>query len=82
MSRNGFFLLLVLIVGVAAQPAAAQAPAAPASASPLTPEKILAKEKAVEEHAKKRADCKKQAKDAGLGLMGRRKFVTECMAVK
>jgi hypothetical protein len=43
---------------------------------------MLAKEKAVEEHAKKRVECKKQSKEAGLGLMASRKFVRDCMAAK
>jgi len=79
MTRIGYFLLLVLIVSVAAGRVLAQEQ--PFSSS-LTPQQIMAKEKAVEEHAQKRAECKKQAKENGLGLMSRRKFVRECMAAK
>jgi hypothetical protein len=43
---------------------------------------MMAKEKAVEEHAEKRAECRKQAKVAGLGFMARKEFVRECMAAK
>jgi hypothetical protein len=83
MSRIGYCLPLVLIVGLATGPLLAQAPASPpVSASSLAPEKMMAKEKAVEEHAQKRAECRKQAKENGLGWLGRRKFVHECMAAK
>ena len=67
MPRYGFLLLLVLSTGLA-EPAPAQAPV---PSSPLTPEKIAAKEKAVAEHAEKRAGCRRQAKEAGLALMER-----------
>jgi hypothetical protein len=79
MSRKEIFLLLVLVVSVAAGFALAQEQ--PFSSS-LSPQQIMAKEKAVEEHAQKRAECRKQAKEAGLGWIGRRKFVHECMAAK
>jgi hypothetical protein len=79
MSRIGYFLLLVLVVGVPAGRVLAQEQ--PFSSS-LTPQQIMAKEKAVAEHAQKRAECKKQAKENGSGLMSRRKFVRECMAAK
>jgi hypothetical protein len=83
MTRIGYFLPLVLIVGSAAGPLLAQAPVPPpVSASSLTPEKMMAKEKAVEEHAQKRAECRKQAKENALGWIGRRKFVRDCMAAK
>jgi hypothetical protein len=83
MSRAGCFLLFVLILGLAADPAPAQAPVPPpVSTSSLTPDKMLAKEKAVEEHAQKRAACKSQAKEAGLGMMARRNFVRDCMAAR
>jgi hypothetical protein len=83
MSRTGYFLLLVLIVGLAADSAFAQAPATPpVTSSSLTPEQMMAKEKAVEAHAEKRAECRKQAKENGLNWLGRRKFVHECMAAK
>jgi hypothetical protein len=83
MTRIGYCLPLVLIVGLAADPLFAQAPVPPpASASSLTPEKMMAKEKAIEEHAQKRAACRKQAKENGLGWIGRRKFVHECMAAQ
>ncbi len=81
MTRIGYFLPLVLIVGAAASPLLAQAPA-PLTASSLTPEKMMAKEKAVAEHAQKRAACKNQAKEAGLGFRARRKYVRDCMAAK
>ena len=58
MSRLGYLLLLILIAGLAAGPLLAQAPAAPPPSSPLTPEKMMAKEKAVEAHAQKRSACK------------------------
>jgi hypothetical protein len=81
MTRTGYFLPLVLILGLGS--ALAQAPASPPVAtSSLAPEKMMAKEKAVEEHAEKRAECRKQAKENGLGWLGRRKFVHECMAAK
>ena len=79
MSWKGIFLLLVLVVGVAAGSGLAQEQ--PFSSS-LSPQQIMAKEKAVEEHAQKRAECRKQAKETGLGWLGRRKFVHECMAAK
>jgi|GEM_PF-2452825 hypothetical protein len=82
MARIGYCLLLVVVVGWAAAPLRAQAPAAPAPSSSLTPEKMMAKEKAVEEHAKKHAECKKQSKEAGLGFIARKKFVSDCMAAK
>jgi hypothetical protein len=83
MSRIGYCLPFVLIVGLSASPAPAQAPVPPpVSASFLAPEKMMAKEKAVAEHAEKRAECRKQAKENGLGWIGRRKFVHECMAAK
>ena len=83
MSRNIYFLLLALILGSAALPARAQNQTTPPSAgSSLSPEQLMAKEKAIEEHAKKRAACKKQAKEAGLGLTERHKFVKDCMAEK
>jgi hypothetical protein len=84
MTRIGYFLPLVLIVGLAADPLFAQAPVPPpvSASSSLTPEKMMAKEKAVEEHAQKRAACRKQAKENGLGWIGRRKLVRECMAAK
>jgi len=43
---------------------------------------MMAKEKAVEEHAQKRTACKKQSKEAGLGFIARKKFVRDCMAAK
>jgi hypothetical protein len=52
------------------------------TASSLAPEKMMAKEKAVEQHAQRRAECRKQAKQNGLGWLGRRKFVHECMAAQ
>jgi len=83
MSRNTYILSLILIAGALAGPASAQAPATPpASPSPLSPEQMMAKEKAVEQHAQKRADCKRQAKEAGLGYTARKKFVRECMEEK
>ena len=48
----------------------------------FSPEQMMAKEKAVEQHAQKRADCKRQAKEAGLGYTARKKFVRECMEEK
>ena len=83
MTLTGYFLPLVLIVGVAAAPALAQGQLPPSiAASSLTPEKMMAKEKAVEEHAQKRAVCKKQAKEARLGVVVRKNFVRDCMAAK
>jgi hypothetical protein len=83
MSRFGYLLLLVLSVGSAAAPLFAQVPVPPSgSASSLTPDKMMAKEKAVEEHAQKRAECKKQAKENRLGWTDRRKYVRNCMAAK
>jgi hypothetical protein len=79
MTRIGYFLLLVLIAGVAAGRVLAQEQ--PFSSS-LTPQQIMAKEKAVAEHAEKRAECRKQAKENKLGWLGRRKFVYECMAAQ
>ena len=79
MSRNGYFLLLVLAVGIAAGAVLAQEQ--PFSSS-LTPQQIMAKEKAVAEHAQKRAECKKQAKENRLGWIDRRKYVRDCMAAK
>jgi hypothetical protein len=80
MARNEYFLLLVLVVGLAAGSALAQEQ--PFSSSSLTPQQIMAKEKAVAEHAQKRAECRKQAKENKLGWLGRRKFVHECMAAQ
>jgi len=82
MARIGYCLLLVVVVGSAAAPLHAQAPASPEPRSSLTPEKMMAKEKAVEEHAQKRTACKKQSKEAGLGFIARKKFVRDCMAAK
>ncbi|HEY4863129.1 MAG TPA: hypothetical protein VIH65_03355 [Xanthobacteraceae bacterium] len=79
MVRNEYFLLLVLVVGLAAGSVLAQEQ--PFSSS-LTPQQIMAKEKAVAEHAQKRAECRKQAKENKLGWLGRRKFVHECMAAQ
>lgn len=79
MARNEYFLLLVLVVGLAAGSVLAQEQ--PFSSS-LTPQQIMAKEKAVAEHAQKRAECRKQAKENKLGWLGRRKFVHECMAAE
>jgi hypothetical protein len=79
MARNEYFLLLVLVVGLAAGSVLAQEQ--PFSSS-LTPQQIMAKEKAVAEHAQKRAECRKQAKENKLGWLGRRKFVHECMAAQ
>ena len=79
MTRNEYFLLLVLVVGLAAGSVLAQEQS---FSSSLTPQQIMAKEKAVAEHAQKRAECRKQAKENGLGLMSRRKFVHECMAAQ
>ena len=80
MSRIGYFLLLVLTFGAVIAPTRAQT-VQPMSSS-LAPEKMMAKEKAVEEHAKKHAECKKQSKEAGLGFIARKKFVSDCMAAK
>ncbi len=52
------------------------------SSSPMSPERIAAKEKAVSDHAKRRADCKKQAKDEKLSLRKRQPFVHDCLARK
>jgi|GEM_PF-5119009 len=52
------------------------------SSSPMSPEKIAAKEKSVSDNAKKRADCKKQAKDEKLSWRKREAFVRDCMARK
>jgi hypothetical protein len=83
MTRIGYFLPLVLIVGLTAGTTLAQAPASPpVTASSLTPEQMMAKERAVEAHAEKRTECRKQAKENGLNWLGRRKFVHECMAAK
>ena len=83
MARIGYCLLLVVVVGSAAAPALAEGQVPPPiAASSLTPEKMMAKEKAVEEHAQKRTECKKQSKEAGLGFIARKKFVRDCMAVK
>jgi len=83
MARKASFLLLVVVVSSAAAPALAQGQVPPPiAASSLTPEKMMAKEKAVEEHAQKRPECKKQAKENKLGWLGRRKFVHECMAAQ
>jgi hypothetical protein len=79
MARNEYFLLLVLVVGLAAGSVLAQEQ--PFSSS-LTPQQIMAKEKAVAEHAQKRAECRKQAKENKLGWPDRRKFVHECMAAQ
>ena len=79
MTRNEYFLLLVLVVGLAAGSVLAEEQ--PFSSS-LTPQQIMAKEKAVAEHAQKRAECRKQAKENKLGWLGRRKFVHECMAAQ
>ena len=79
MVRNEYFLLLVLVVGLAAGSVLAEEQ--PFSSS-LTPQQIMAKEKAVAEHAQKRAECRKQAKENKLGWLGRRKFVHECMAAQ
>ncbi|HXM31365.1 MAG TPA: hypothetical protein VN919_04300 [Xanthobacteraceae bacterium] len=79
MARNEYFLLLVLVVGLAAGSVLAEEQ--PFSSS-LTPQQIMAKEKAVAEHAQKRAECRKQAKENKLGWLGRRKFVHECMAAQ
>jgi len=79
MARTEYFLLLVLVVGLAAGSVLAQEQ--PFSSS-LTPQQIMAKEKAVAEHAQKRAECRKQAKENKLGWLGRRKFVHECMAAQ
>jgi hypothetical protein len=80
MSRIGYFLLLVLAFG--SDVASVQAQTVQPMPSSLTPEKMLAKEKAVEEHAAKRRACKSKAKEAGLNVATRGKFVRECMAVK
>jgi hypothetical protein len=79
MVRNEYFLLLVLVVCLAAGSVLAQEQ--PFSSS-LTPQQIMAKEKAVAEHAQKRAECRKQAKENKLGWLDRRKFVHECMAAQ
>jgi len=79
MSRKEIFVSLALMAGLIAGTAFAQT-AAPGSS--LAPEKMMAKEKAVEEHAEKRRACKKQSKDAGLNIVTRRKFVRDCMATK
>ena len=79
MARNEYFLLLVLVVGLAAGSVLAQEQS---FSSSLTPQQIMAKEKAVAEHAQKRAECRKQAKENKLGWLGRRKFVHECMAAQ
>jgi hypothetical protein len=79
MLRIGYFLLLILIVGLAAGRVLAEEQ--PFSSS-LTPQQIMAKERTVAEHAEKRAECRKQAKENKLGWLGRRKFVHECMAAK
>jgi len=79
MARNEYFLLLVLVVGLAAGSVLAEEQ--PFSSS-LTPQQIMAKEKAVAEHAQKRAECRKQAKENKLGWLGRRKFVHKCMAAQ
>jgi hypothetical protein len=79
MSRNEYFLLLVLAVGVAAGSVLAQEQ--PFSSS-LTPQQVMAKEKAVAAHAQKRSACKKQAKEAGLGFMVRKKFMRDCMVTQ
>jgi hypothetical protein len=79
MLRIEYFLLLILVVGLAAGRVLAEEQ--PFSSS-LTPQQIMAKEKAVAEHAEKRAECRKQAKENKLGWLGRRKFVHECMAAK
>ena len=80
MWRIGYVLLLVLTFGAVIAPTRAQT-VQPMSSS-LAPEKMMAKEKAVEEHAAKRRACKSQAKEAGLGMTKRRKFMLECMAAK
>jgi hypothetical protein len=79
MARNEYFLLLVLVVGLAAGSVLAEEQL---FSSSLTPQQIMAKEKAVAEHAEKRAECRKQAKENKLGWLGRRKFVHECMAAQ
>ncbi len=79
MLRIEYFLLLILVVGLAAGRVLAQEQ--PFSSS-LTPQQIMAKEKAVAEYAEKRAECRKQAKENKLGWLRRRKFVHECMAAK
>ena len=78
MLRIGYFLLLILIVGLAGRVLAQEQP----FSSSLTPQQIMAKEKAVAEHAEKRAECRKQAKENKLGWLGRRKFVHQCMAAQ
>ena len=79
MSRNRYFLLLVLAAGMAASRVLAQEQ--PFSSS-LTPQQIMAKEKAVAEQAQKRAECKKQAKENRLGWIDRRKYVRNCLATR
>ena len=78
MSRKEVFVsavMMMVVVGLAfAQ--------TPVPGSSLAPEKMMAKEKAVEEHAEKRRECKKQAKDAGLNIVTRRQFMRDCMAAK
>jgi hypothetical protein len=81
MARSECFLVLLIVSTVASASAMAQnQPAVPAGSSSLTPEKMMTKEKAVEQHAKKRAECKQQAKEASLGVMARKRFMRDCMA--
>jgi hypothetical protein len=83
MPRSGRFLLLPIAFALVAIPAAAPGQNQPSGSAPsysLAPDKMMAKEKAVEQHAKKRAECKQQAKIAGLGVIARKHFVRECMA--
>jgi hypothetical protein len=83
MARSRRFLLMLLATALVAPPVAAPGQNQPSGSAPsysLAPDKMMAKEKAVEEHAKKRAECKQQAKIAGLGVVARKRFVRECLA--
>ena len=81
ISRMGLLLpSLILLFLLTVNPATAEMSQPQSRPNPLSNEKVMAKEKAVEEHAKKRTACNRQAKEQKLGLLQRRAFVKECMA--
>jgi Skp family chaperone for outer membrane proteins len=89
MSRVGFSIAIMIIVGLVTSGAAtAQTPPpAPQSTMAVPPELDAKIKKDVKERAEKRkkiaakrAECNKQAKEQNLGPLGRKKFVGECMA--
>jgi hypothetical protein len=82
VKAHGFKFTRILVLIVFAADIFGSEPGFAQSSSPMSPEKIAAKEKAVSDHAKKRADCKKQAKDKKLSLLKKEAFVCDCMAKK